>query len=198
MLVACAEADTPIGQRASGAAAGTRNPGMDLCLIGRITKAHGVNGAVGVESFSDNPGRFSALPSVLVGDAVEHVTNMTVVQARESARGVILQFEGIRDRNQAQALVGKRIYISADRMLPPPEGAHYIHDLIGCAVFDGEGARKGTIVDVVRLPAHDAYVVSTGGRDAMIPAVPAFIVSVDVAGKQVFVNDIPGLFDDAD
>jgi 16S rRNA processing protein RimM len=171
---------------------------MDYCLIGTITKAHGVAGGVAVLSHSDVPGRFTRLQTVHVGETPERATAMTVTRTQESSGRILLHFAEVPDRNGAEALVGRNIYIPSDEMMPPPEGTHFIHDLIGCTVTSADGAHTGTLVDVMRLPAHDAYVVRMRDREIMIPAVEAFVMSVDLERGQIVINAIPGLFDDAD
>jgi ribosomal 30S subunit maturation factor RimM len=47
---------------------------------------------------------------------------------------------------------------------------------------------------VLAYPAHDLWrVVDDDGSDTLIPAVDAFVVSVDVDARTATVRDVPGL-----
>ena len=170
----------------------------ERCLIGSIVAVHGIRGAVKVLSFSDAPGRFSRLDTVLLGSSPESARPVRVTTMSEDGPRVLLQFENCGDRETAESLVGQHLYVEDADMASPPEGRHFIHDLIGCAVSTASGDARGTVRDVMLLPANDVYVVDYDGREVLLPAVPAFIVEVDTAAKRIVVEDVPGLFDDID
>ena len=169
-----------------------------VCLIGRIARAHGVRGMVSVQSYSDHPGRFSLLRTVLIGLDESRAVEYGIVEAREQGGKVMLSFAGVESRSQAEELVGAGVFIREDQMLPPPDGMHYVHDLVGCAVTTPDGADRGTVTDVLLLPGNDVYVVNDHGREVLVPAVPEFISEVDTTAKRVVVLPVPGLFEEKD
>ncbi len=171
---------------------------QELCCIGSIVAAHGVKGAVRLRSFSDIPGRFARLESVLVGSDPATARSMRVTGGGEDDARVILQFEGCEDRDCAEELAGLNVYITDEQMEAPPEGRHFIHDLIGCAVRTPENEDRGVVRDVMLLPANDVYVVNHRGFEVLVPAVPAFIRKVDTENKLIVVEPVPGLFEDFD
>lgn len=171
---------------------------MDLCLIGKIVAVHGVAGGLRVQSYSDHPRRFTTLKKVLLGSSDDAVSERAVTRSIDRGKDVVLFLEGINTRNDAEQHVGENLFIPVNEMLPPPEGRVWVHELVGCAVVSTEGVPRGEIVDVFLRPAQDLYLVRFEGREVLLPAVPAIIVSVDTAAKRVTVNDVPGLFEDAD
>jgi len=66
-------------------------------------------------------------------------------------------------------------------------------------VCDAENDRRlGEIIDVIRYPANDVYVIRTeSGKDVLFPAVNDFVRSIDTASRIVVVVN-GGMFDDAD
>jgi len=170
----------------------------EMCLIGAVTAAHGIHGAVRVRSHSDIPGRFNRLTSVHVGHAGKELRVLHIGHAEETPDRVILHFEDCDNRSTAESLVGVEIYIPVEEMESPPPGRYFIHDIIGCEVLNTSGERKGSVRDVLLLPANDVYVVDTGQSEVLLPAVPAFIHSVDVDAKRIVIEDVPGLFEDVD
>ncbi len=171
---------------------------QELCLIGTIVAAHGIRGAVKVQSFSDIAGRFSRLEQVLVGSSPETADMMSVASVSEDRNKVLLHFSSSNDRDTAEDLVGQHLYITDEQMEAPPEGRYFVHDLIGCRVETAEGASRGIVRDVMLLPANDVYVVEYRGFEVLVPAVPDFIQSVNTAEKRIVVTPVPGLFEEFD
>jgi 16S rRNA processing protein RimM len=170
----------------------------ELCLIGTIVAAHGIRGALKVQSHSDIPGRFSRLEEVLVGRTPREVRSMEIESVSEGGARVLLQLAGCGDRDSAEDLAGWNIYVPEDEMEDPPEGRYFIHQLIGCRMETAQGEARGIVRDVMLMPANDIYVVEYRGFEVLVPAVPAFIKQVDIDGKRIVVTPVPGLFEDTD
>jgi len=171
---------------------------QELCLIGTIVAAHGIRGALKVQSHSDIPGRFSRLEKVFVGRTPRDAQRMEIEGVSEQGARVLLQLSGCGDRDAAEILAGCNIYVSDDEMEAPPEGRYFIHTLIGCRVETPDGDSRGIVRDVMLMPANDIYVVEYRGFEVLVPAVPAFIQKVDIDGKRIVVTPVPGLFEDTD
>jgi len=159
--------------------------------IGQISAPHGVRGEVRVRPFGAFPERFRA--GLVVRLKGEPERPLRVLRARIHGDTVILALEGIRDRNAAEALRGRRLVVAADQRHPLPEGHYYVDDLRGLPVLTPAGRQVGVVADVEPNPANDLLVVETpGGERALVPLVRA-LVQVDLAGGRVVVEDVPGL-----
>ena len=66
-------------------------------------------------------------------------------------------------------------------------GRYFIDDLIGCTVLHADDGRTLGIVAKVDHPGvQDIYIVrDAGGEEHWIPAVPEFVVDVDIAARTV-------------
>jgi 16S rRNA processing protein RimM len=167
----------------------------DLVRIGQVTAPHGVRGAVRVFPVTDFPERFTTLRRVLLEGPARPVG----VRFRGFVKSlVILEFEGITDRNQAEALRGVNLLVPRSEVHPLPEGYYYDFDLIGIDVVDTLGAPLGRLVDVDHNnPVHDLYVVETApGKRHMVPAVRQFVKAIDLAAGRMVIDPIPGLLED--
>lgn len=71
----------------------------------------------------------------------------------------IVQFEGVPDRNAAEALRG--LVLLAEPLEDPD--AIWVHELVGCTVVDLAGADCGTVTAVEANPASDLLVLDGGG-----------------------------------
>jgi 16S rRNA processing protein RimM len=167
-------------------------------MIGKITSPHGIAGGVRLRSYSDVPGRFKLLTTVLAGFEEDSVREVKVLSAVDDSRRTILFLEGCFTRNDAESLVGQNIYITEDQMLAPPEGKYFVHDLIGCRIVTDTGLFKGILKDIMLLPSNDIYVIDDNGREVLIPAVPHFVRNVDIENKTITITPIPGMFEDED
>lgn len=161
-------------------------------VVGRIGRPHGIRGEVSVEPRTDDPdGRFAAGSRLFTG---ETGSEGLVVDARRWHSGrLLIRFEGIADRTDAESLRGTRLYGE-----PSPgveDDAWYDHELIGLAVRV-EGSQVGAVTDVIHLPAQDLLEVEVPGGRRLVPLVAELVPRVDVGGGFVEVANVPGLLTD--
>ncbi|HYY77902.1 MAG TPA: ribosome maturation factor RimM [Actinomycetes bacterium] len=165
-------------------------------VVGRVVRPHGVRGELLVEVLSDAPDRFAPGTELGAGDPDGGPLRPLVVAAARLHQGRLLaRFDGVDDRDAAAGLRGQLLSIplAAARPLAPDE--FWPHQLVGLAVVDRDGRRRGTVTEVLPGAAHDLLAVELpGGASALVPAVAA-LVSVDLRGGQVLVDAVPGLLD---
>lgn len=166
--------------------------------IGKIVRPHGIKGAVKLEPSTSDNSRFSALSDAFI-ETNGAYKPCKVISASCSHTEVILQIEGVSDRNAAEALRGKFICVDRAHAVPLPEGRYFIADLIGCKVYDSEGEYLGVLHDVMERPANDVYEIRKQGCTLLVPALKKLLASVDVAAKNIILDketlDEVGLFE---
>jgi len=167
---------------------------MEKIKIGKIVNAVALRGEVKIYNYSDYKERYEELDRVIVANKEYEIENV-----RYQKEMVIVKFKGVNDRNAAEALKEKEIFITEDDLRELPEDTFYIRDLIGCSVFDETSGKEiGKIADVLQNTAQDLYQVkTTGGSEVFIPAVAQFVKEVSIEEKLVKVTLIPGFLDDA-
>jgi 16S rRNA processing protein RimM len=153
---------------------------MTMLEVGRIAKAHGLNGEVVVDLITDRTERLEpgAVLTTKRGDLV-------VVASRPHQHRFIVSFEGINDRNAADRLAG--VVLSAEALEDPE--ALWVHDLVGSRVIEVNGTERGTVVAVIANPAHDLLELESG---ALVPVV--FVVSC--ANGVTTIEPPDGLFEE--
>ena len=167
----------------------------ELVRIGQVTAPHGVRGAVRVFPVTDFPERFTTLRRVLLAGP----DRPAGVRFRGFVKNlVILEIEGVTDRNKAETLRGVNLLVPRSEVYPLPEGYYYDFDLIGMDVVDTRGTLLGRLVEVDHnSPVHDLYVVETApGKRYMVPAVHRFVKEVDLEAGRMVIDPIPGLLED--
>jgi 16S rRNA processing protein RimM len=159
-------------------------------VVGKVTKAHGLRGEVVVLVFSDNPDRFEPGSSMFL----ENGREVRVRASRPNGGRMLVTFEGVDDRNAAEALRGLTLVVPRSFLPELPEGEFWPHQLEGCLVVTESGRTLGAISDVVANRANDLWVtVDESGAETMVPAIREVIVDVDIGAGRVLVRDIPGL-----
>lgn len=153
-----------------------------LLEIGRIVKPHGIRGEVVVVPVTNRHERFERGSEHRTGD-----TTLVVASARRHQGNWVVAYEGVSDRNRAEALRSLALFGEPIDVLDPDE--YWVHELVGSAVVDADGLERGRVVAVEVNPAHDLLVLDTG---ALVPVV--FVV--DASGERVLVDTPPGLFDE--
>ncbi len=167
----------------------------DLIRIGQVTAPHGVRGAVRVYPTTDFPERFVTLKRVMIDGPARAVG----ARFRGFVKNlVILELEGITDRNQAERLRGADLLVPREEVHPLPEGYYYDFDIIGIEVVDPDGRQLGRVVEVDHTsPVHDLYVVETApGKRYLVPAVRRFVKEIDLETGRMVIDPIPGLLED--
>lgn len=160
---------------------------------GKIVGTHGVRGELRVEVWSDSP---EVLKKVKALYFEEGKLPLKLVSRRVHKSLLLLTLADVQSVEQADMLRGKIIYLDRrDVSLEP--GRHFVQDLIGLSVKDGNsGVLYGTLTDVLRTGANDVYQIRDGGgKEYLFPAVPHMIQSVDLEKGLLLVLPIPGIFD---
>jgi 16S rRNA processing protein RimM len=163
---------------------------------------HGLRGELVVEPHTDSPSeRFS------VGASFDARAprggfrgTLRVRAARPHSGRLLVTFEGVDDRDAAEALRGVRLFL-ATSVLPPPDDPEefHVHQLEGLRAELADGTRIGTVRDVIHGPGGELLVLDRpDADDALVPFVSAIVPTVDVAGGRIVLDPPEGLLDPVD
>jgi 16S rRNA processing protein RimM len=186
-------------------------------VVGRITRPHGVRGEVSVEVHTDEPERRFTVGSVLATDPAE-AGPLTIATVRWHTGRLLVGFDGITDRNQAEGLRGVWLTLdSAQAGSSDDPDEFHDHELIGLAVVTVSGEPVGRVTDV-RHFGQDLLVIEPAGRAGAVPAtagpagparpgpavqpdgllvpfVAEIVPEVDVAAGRLVIDPPPGLLE---
>ena len=163
-------------------------------VVGRIGHAHGVKGEVSVEVRTDDPDLRFAEGSVLATDPPERGP-LTVAGTRAHHGRLLVRFDGVADRNAAEALRGTFLVIDSADAGEAGEGEWWDHDLVGLRAVTPDGTELGAVTDVVHVPGSSLLALDVEGREVLVPFVEAIVPEVDVAGGRLVVDPPDGLLD---
>ena len=164
---------------------------MEKIMIGKIVNVVGLKGEVKVYNYSDSDEIYRTTEAVYVGDDLVGIENV-----RLQKNMVILKLAGISDRDGAEAVRGKKLFITESDLPELPEGQYYIRDLIGMTVKKENGEILGKVSDVLQNTAKDIFEVENAdGRKILIPKVDQFVLEIDKAAGEIRVRLIEGMLD---
>ena len=167
---------------------------MEKIKIGKIVNAVGLKGEVKVYNYSDRLERYEELERVIIDGRPVNIKGV-----RYKGNMIILKLAGVDDRNAAEAMKDKEVFITEDDLVELPEDTFYVRDLIGLDAVKGKDAnfeKFGIIEDVIQNTAQDLYKIKTlDGKEILVPAVKAFVEEVNLEEGYVKINVIEGMID---
>ncbi len=115
--------------------------------LGVVVSPHGLKGDVWVKTFTQTPQDLFSY-----GTLYDEKGNKLNIISRSigSSGKLVVHFFECNDRNNAQLLVGKKIYIDRSQLPKLEQDEYYYDDLVGCKIFDhlDQGMPIGTVLSV--------------------------------------------------
>jgi 16S rRNA processing protein RimM len=149
-------------------------------LLGRVTGLFGVQGWVKVFSFTRPREAILDYDRWFLSQDGEWQP-AKVAEGKQHSKTVIVRLDGIHDRDQAAALIGKDIAISRDDLPKTEVGSYYWADLEGMQVLHRDGTELGEVAYLMETGANDVL-VTKGERERLIPFIAdQVILDVDFA-----------------
>ncbi|MEL7645847.1 MAG: ribosome maturation factor RimM [Anaerolineaceae bacterium] len=161
-----------------------------FALIGKLQRAHGVRGEIAMRVLTDFPQRIRPGKKVFLG--IDH-RQFIISSVRAKEPLLLLCFEGIKTREEAQLLTNLDVFSTVRELPPLPTGSFYHHQLLGLRVFES-AQFVGEIIEVLETGANDVFVIrQSDGLELLLPNIPAVILNVDLEQRRMDVEIMEGL-----
>lgn len=175
-------------------------PSHTQLRVGRLTKAHGLKGAIKIELYTDAPEQRFVPGAVFTlqvpTSSPWHGKTLELVELKWYNLQPVAFFKGVNDRSAAEKLIKAILWVEQDLgETPQEEDAWFDHQLVGLSVLR-DGVKVGTVARIDHLPAQDLLTVKTESGDVLVPFVKAIVTSVDVKAGTLTVNPPLGLFEE--
>jgi 16S rRNA processing protein RimM len=128
-------------------------------------------------------------PDPAADDAPEY----EITKVRTHHQYLILQVDGVHDRDTADLLREQYVMIALDEAVPLDDDEFYLFQAIGLAVCTDDGEDLGAVVDVLETGANDVYVVQGPRGEVLLPAIDECILDVDIDAGKMTVHLMDGL-----
>ncbi len=176
-------------------------PSLDnLIELGAVQDAQGLQGQIKVRPHSSEPVALLSSKEIWLsliarrsaGVSASHqqasLTLYKVKQAKMHSGTVVMALEGVKDRDQAEALKGARLLVERDAFPKTEIDSYYWVDLIGCKVINLQGADLGEVIEITNNGAHGIIAIGnlqTKTTKQLVPFVKEFVQNVDLANKRI-------------
>ena len=158
-------------------------PREGFVAVGFVRAPRGVRGELSVEPMTDFAERFEPGAAVWAAGV-----SYTVAVARPHHKTLLVQFEGIESRDQAEPLRGLLLEVPDVTLAPLEQGRYYRFQIVGMDVVDTEGAPLGQIQEVLETGANDVYIVHDAESELLIPAIDSVVQNVDIDANRMVVQ----------
>lgn len=170
----------------------------DRIHLGRFVKAFGIRGELKLYASDDFWLEAFDSEELFIARESDPENERSVVLEYGKPHGgqYVVKLEGVDDRNDAEELVGEDLFLDGTKIDVPLPERERPHQAIGMTVRTDEGRVIGQVTSVMYGPQQSVYeITSDEGKVALIPAVPAFVVSRDEEKREIVIRVIPGLID---
>jgi 16S rRNA processing protein RimM len=183
-------------------------PEPEYAIVGLIRKAQGIRGEVVVEPLTDKPdvifasgsrvfaGTSAGDPAVVESaSGARETPTLTVADSRPFKKGLLVQFDELRDRDSAELWRGRYLLALFSELPPLQEDQVYLHDLIGMKAVGAGGEEIGTVTTLYELPQGLILDIATPRGSVLIPYRPELVVRTDIDARTIHINDTLGLIE---
>lgn len=166
---------------------------MKDLLIGKLGKCFGLKGEMRLTLLTSFPElRFCKGRKLAISNGKEAI-EATVKSLRLTEKGYLIGFEEMPSINEAEPYVGFSLFMDKEEA-PLPEGNYRYSDLIGMEVYSESGELLGKVKDVLDYaPKKTLRVERESKADFFVPFVDEFVREIDLEGKKMTIQVIPGL-----
>lgn len=158
--------------------------------VGYVRKKHGFKGDVVVRITSDDPTPYQGLDAYFVEDRGKALPFFVATHRSVNAEEAIVRFEDVNSEPEAQAMVGKSLWLPESLLPELDDDQFYYHDLKGYTVLNPGVEAAMVVSQVLEYPGQDLFEIHVEGKDqpVLIPVIDAFIDRVDKGTKVLYLK----------
>lgn len=165
----------------------------DFITIGRVIRPHGMDGTLKVFPLTDFPERFKLLKEVFLVKGFSRKLSINKLRFHKGC--ILLTLKGCSDRTTAEEWRNAEVAIDSKDLWPLGEGEYYHFQIEGLKVFSEDGEYLGEVKQIVSTGSNDVYVVGSGEKELLLPAIKEVIRSIDLVKGEMIVHLLEGLID---
>jgi 16S rRNA processing protein RimM len=166
-----------------------------MVLVGRITRPHGIRGQVIVTPDTDFVEERFRTGAVFWTQSDRGEETLTVSSARIQNGRPVIGFEGFTTVEDVERLAGRELRVPEDTLQPLPDGAYYVHDLVGCVVETVSGERVGPVQRVDGGAGASVLSVAGACGEVLVPLAADICTEIDIAARRIRINPPGGLLE---
>ncbi len=170
-------------------------PTDEYLLLGKITRAQGLQGELKVFLYSGQPENIFNYNELRLVDRDGVISSpLAVLKCRvHGGKAVILRLASITNRTDAERVEGCGVLLAKNLLPEVGENEFYWHHYQDKLVIDIEGNTIGRVDHLFTNGAQDILVIKAGNDEILIPVTKSIIVSE--TAEELTINPPPGLIE---
>ncbi|MBC7895865.1 MAG: ribosome maturation factor RimM [Cytophagaceae bacterium] len=179
---------------------GDRAPDESFVIVGRVRKAHGIRGELLVEVLTETPDAIFA-PGARVfagstqGDLGKTARELTVEDVRPFKDQVLVTFEQIADRTEAEKWRDRYLLVPESAIEPPTDDEIFIHQLAGLDLVLTDGRVVGKVLGTFDVAGRLLLEVQRDNGTILLPYEDPFVDHVDLEAGHLVMTLPEGMLD---
>lgn len=168
----------------------------DVYQIGKLTKAHGLNGEINFQFTDDVWDRIESEYLICEVDGILVPFFLEEYRFRSDSTALV-KFEDLDSADAVRFLINSDVYLEKQHQEELGEDEVSLNYFIGFKMIDGDDNNEiGTIIDIDDNTENWLFIVErTNGEEVMVPAHEEFIAEIK-QDEKIMVMDLPlGLLD---
>jgi 16S rRNA processing protein RimM len=167
---------------------------MDLVKLGTIVKAQGIKGEIKAYLDENVLENVKSLDTLFLSIKGANLPYFVSGMRKANDKSYFLLFEDVEDRNKAETLVGKEIFIEKKNLKKKVAQRGYTY-AVGYKMIDENSGDVGIIDDVYEFPANDVAQVKINNVEVLFPLFEETVLKADKRKKILYVKLPDGLID---
>ena len=164
----------------------TPSPHLEL---GYVARAHGLRGEVAIRTFDPASEALDVVDRLLLRTRGGEEREVFLEAVRPTPKENIVVLEGVDTREDAEALVGAKVFVYREDLEPPGEGEFFQGDLVGLIAVDESGVELGRVEDIWATGEVPNLVIRAPKRpELVVPFADEFVPSVDLATQRIVIR----------
>ena len=158
-----------------------------LVVVGVVVGFWKLDGHIKIKSLTSNPHRFDVGNAVIVDNR-----KFKIISSIKNKNDLVyVKFADTSTRTEVEKFYRKNIYVGIEQTDKLPLGTYYYFELIDLEVWTENEILLGNIVEILKSPANDIFVVrDESGNETLIPSVKETIIDVDVESNKMLIKCI--------
>ena len=156
--------------------------------VGYVAKAHGLRGEVVIRTFDPASQVLFDVERVWVRRRDGTELELRIEDARSTAKELIVAFEEIRGREEAEALVGATVFVLREELEAPKQGEYFQGDLLGLQAVSEDGRPLGKVEEIWTTGEVPTLVIRQRDEELLVPFAEDFVGEVDIEGRRIVVR----------
>lgn len=155
-----------------------------LVLVGRFGAAQGVRGEIRIKSFTADPRAIASYGALTDETGARHeIAGLRPL--RDDL--VVARVKGVDDRNGAQALTGRALYVARAQLPAPDEDEFYVADLVGMNAVGPDGEPLGVVGNVLNHGAGDILEIAGAAQTFLVAFTKANAPEIDHEQRRIVI-----------